>query len=365
MKVVHLTTPETIAVRDIPARREAAPREVLLEPLVVGISGTDSQHYRRGAPLKDGFRHPHILGTECVARVVAVERGIDPGLLGRRVVLDPVSPCHRCEWCADGLHALCPNARTLGCPPVQGALQQRLSWPAALCTPVPETMDDLLAVLTVPVAFVSQIIENSALPFMGRVAVVGCGHLGLIAIRVLRARGVGQIIAVDPLGWRREVALETGATVAMEPLEAMEVGKTPGRGVHVAIDLSNSSESSRTAVALARRGGRVVIGGIPLDNRVLIDAREARQKALTVQFARRPYNTMRRALELLDSGLVAGIERVITHTFPLDEVAEAFRMLRRTEDNIIKAVIMMPPYTPREESPERIHEAAAPPDATN
>lgn len=355
MKVVHLTTPETIEVRDLPARRETGAGELLLQPLAIGISGTDSLHYRLGAPLRDGFRHPHIPGTECVARVVGVDRGVDKALLGRRVVVDPVSPCMKCDLCRDGRKPLCPHARTLGCPPVMGAMQQRFSWPSDLCIPLSEDLSDELAVLAIPLSLAAHFVELAPIPFMGSAAVVGCGHLGLLTIKTLRARGAGEILAIDPLSPRRNRALAMGADHALEPFEALEYarGRKSG-GFHLSIDVSNASESCRTAVGVARRGGQVLIGGIPLDNRVLFDAREARQKALAVQFVRRPHNTMERTMRLLASPAMEGVESIVTHLFDLDDAPTAFRMIRRLEDDIVKAVLLMPPYEPREESAERI-----------
>lgn len=358
MKVVHLTTPETLEVRDIPARRETGAGELLLQPLAVGISGTDSLHYRLGAPLADGFRHPHIPGTECVARVVGVDRGVHKALLGRRVVVDPVSPCLKCDTCREGHRSLCPHARTLGCPPVMGAMQQRFSWPSDLCIPLPEQLSDELAVLAIPLSLAAHFVEVARIPFMGSAAIAGCGHLGLLTIRALRARGAGEILAIDPLASRRARALDMGADRALEPFEAIEYARgRKGGGFHLSIDVSNASESCRTAVGVTRRGGEVLIGGIPLDNRVLFDAREARQKALAVRFVRRPQNTMEHSLRLLASPAMEGVESLVTHLFDLDDAPEAFRMIRRMEDDIVKAVIQMPPYTPREESAERIAQA--------
>ncbi|MCC5876432.1 MAG: alcohol dehydrogenase catalytic domain-containing protein [Candidatus Sumerlaeia bacterium] len=355
MKVVHLTTPETVELFDLPARRETGAGELLVEPLVVGISGTDALHYRRGAPLTDGFRHPHIPGTECVARVVGVDRGVHKKLLWQRVVLDPVSPCMKCEWCRDGQKTLCPHARTLGCPPVMGAMQQRFSWPSALCVPIPDDMPDELAVLATPLSLAAHFLEVARFPFMGSAAVVGCGHLGLLTIKVLRARGAGEIIAIDPIGYRRRAAVSMGADKAFDPIEAIDYARSSkSGGVHLAIDVSNASESSRTAVAVSRRGGQVLIGGIPLDNRVLFDAREARQKALTVNFTRRPHNTLARSLRLRQSPQMEGVEATITHLLSLEEVPDAFRMIRRMEEDVIKVVIQMPTYEPREESAQMI-----------
>jgi len=340
MKVVQLTNPERIEVKDVPARREAEPFELLLAPRLVGLTGVDALRFRKGAPLANGFRQPHIPGSEFVARVASVGRGVDARFEGARVVADPVSPCLHCEWCRRGAAHLCPNSRMLGRPPVHGALQERFAWPASQCVVVPDSIPDEQAVMLVPLSLAIHIVDHATLPVMGSAVVLGCGSLGLLLIQVLRTSGAGEILAIDPLAYRREAALEHGATIAMEPAHAEEaIRGWPLGGADVVIDVSNASEASRQAVSLARAGGRVLLGGIPADNRVLFGANDARQKELTIQFVRRPHNALGRATDLLRSGRLDGIERIVTHRFPLAEIAEAHRLMRSMNEQVMKVVV--------------------------
>ncbi|HNM46828.1 MAG TPA: alcohol dehydrogenase catalytic domain-containing protein, partial [Candidatus Sumerlaeota bacterium] len=282
MKVVQLTSPEKVEVRDIPARREAEPGEALLEPILVGLTGTDAMRYRKGAPTKDGFRSPHVPGAEFVARVLRVGRGVDPTLVGKRIVANPLAPCLKCTWCFEGNHHLCPNMRVLGTPPVAGALQQVFAWPANLCIPVPDSIRDEEAVLLIPLSMAIHIADQANVPLMASVAVIGCGSLGLLLAEVLRKTGAGEILAVDLIAYRRDAGFRHGATRAYDPISAMDaVSRWPRRGVDIAIDVSNASEGSRSAVQIVRTGGRVLIAGIPEDNRILFNARDARHKELT------------------------------------------------------------------------------------
>ncbi|MEO8377774.1 MAG: alcohol dehydrogenase catalytic domain-containing protein [Candidatus Sumerlaeota bacterium] len=342
MKVVQLTSPEKVEIRDVPARREAEPGEVLLEPILVGLTGTDAMRYRKGAPTKDGFRSPHVPGAEFVARVVRVGRGVDPAMMGKRVVANPLSACLKCTWCFEGNHHLCPNMRVLGTPPVPGALQQRFSWPANLCIPVPEKIRDEEAVLLIPLSMAIHIADQTHLPLMASVAVIGCGSLGLLLIEALRKAGAGEILAVDLVAYRRDAGYRHGATLAYDPIAAMEVvSRWPRQGVDIAIDVSNASEGSRAAVQMVRTGGRVVIAGIPEDNRILFNARDARHKELTIQFVRRPHDTLARAVQLLQSGSLKRVGELITHRFPLTKIAEAYKLMRRMDEEVIKIVIEM------------------------
>lgn len=347
--------PEKVEVKDLPGRREAGPRELLLQPTIVGISGADIFRFRKGSPIRGGFRSPHIPGIEFVAKVVSIGRGVDPSLLGRRVVANPVSPCMKCDWCERGHHALCQHTRLLGQPPVHGAMQQRFTWPSALCIPVPDSILDELAVLLVPLSAALNIVDVAAPRIMESAAVIGCGHLGILVTKCLRAAGASNVIAVDPVAYRRKAALDHGATAAVAPEDAPDVVKSwPGGGVEIAVDVSNVSVGSREAVALTQPGGRVLLGGIPEDDRVLFSAVEARRKELTVRFVRRPHESLDRAVALMASGRLTNLDKLITHRFDLDQVGVAFRASRRMEDAVIKSIIVMPDYSPREESPQAI-----------
>lgn len=343
MKVVQLTGPERVEVREVTSRREAEPREVLLEPLLVGLTGTDAMRYRKGAPTRNGIRLPHVPGSEFVARVVAVGRGVDVSLLGARVVANPISACLECAWCHEGNHHLCPNVRVLGTPPVAGALQERFAWQAALCVALPEEIGDAQAVMLNALGMAIHIVDQAHLPFMGSVAVIGCGHLGLLLIEALRAGGAGDILAIEMIPYRREAALRHGATWAVDPHEGLELARSWGRrGVDVAIDVSNASEGSREAVQLVRTGGRAVIAGIPEDNRILFNARDARHKELTIQFVRRPHDTLARAVHLMRTHLLEKTRDLVTHTFPLERIGDAYQLLRTMNEDVIKVAIAMP-----------------------
>lgn len=343
MIVVHLSEPEKVDVVDLPVRREPDAGEVLIEPILVGIAGIDAQRFRKGAPVVGGFRKPHIPGNEFVGRVVSLGRGVEPTLLGARVVGDPVSPCMKCQWCLQGIEHLCPSARLLGVPPVSGAMQQRFSWPAHLCKVISNDVPDEIAALMVPLSLAVHVVDSAGVELMDDVVVIGCGPVGLLTIKCLRASGVHRILAIDPVEYRRKAALDFGATEACEPFTADEPQKKLKRGGYdVAIEVSNISTGSREAVQLTRIGGRAILAGIPDDDRVLFSATEARRKELHVQFVKRPHNTLWRAQRLVEDGYLDGLERLVTHEFTLDDATQAFRTVRRMEDEVLKAVIRIP-----------------------
>ncbi len=120
-------------------------------------------------------------------------------------------------------------------------------------------------------------------------------------------------------------------------------------GVDIAIDISNASEGAREAASLTRYGGKVFLAGTPTENRVILNAIEARDKELSIQFVRRPHDTFERAVELLRNGNLGDVSRIITHRLPMDNVAEAYRIIRKYDEEALKVVIEMPGYESKAE----------------
>jgi L-iditol 2-dehydrogenase len=85
-----------------------------------------------------------------------------------------------------------------------------------------------------------------------------------------------------------------------------------------------------TAFAAVTSGGKVVIAGIPDDDKTSFSASVARRKGLTIKLVRRMKHTYPRAIELVSSGLV-DVRSVVTHRFPLEQAIEAFRVAERRE----------------------------------
>ncbi|MFQ5510644.1 MAG: zinc-binding dehydrogenase [Candidatus Krumholzibacteriia bacterium] len=96
------------------------------------------------------------------------------------------------------------------------------------------------------------------------VAVIGCGGVGLAAVQGARLAGANRILAVDPIGTRREKALAVGASDAFAPGDAAgAVGAITEGGADVAIECVGRTETMQEAFAMVRPGGRAVVVGLP------------------------------------------------------------------------------------------------------
>jgi len=152
------------------------------------------------------------------------------------------------------------------------------------------------------------------------VAVVGCGPIGLLLIQVARAAGARVTLAVDPLPHRREAAHRAGAELVTAPEDV-----PAGADVDVAFEVAGTDEAVDLAIQAARPGARLVLAGIPGDDRTSFSASLARRKGLTIAMVRRMNAVYPRAISLVERGLV-DVSVLITHRYPLAEVDEAFRV---------------------------------------
>ena len=105
---------------------------------------------------------------------------------------------------------------------------------------------------------------------------------------------------------------------------------TNGRGVDVAFEAAGTQDAVDTAFAAVAAGGKVVLAGIPEDDKTSFSASSARRKGLTIKLVRRMKHTYPRAIELVSKGLV-DVRSVVTHRFPLEHAVEAFRVAERRE----------------------------------
>src|SRR5690606_34994129 len=151
------------------------------------------------------------------------------------------------------------------------------------------------------------------------VAVIGCGPVGMLILRLAKVAGAAPVFAFDKLPWRVEKARQWGAQAynvnEVDPLQTL-MDATSGRGVDVVFEAAWADESVQLAADMARIGGRVVLVGIPGDDRLQLQHSTARRKGLTLMMVRRMKHTYPRAIQLATSGAV-DLDDLISETVTL------------------------------------------------
>ena len=298
--------------QDIRVDDEAEPRagqyECLVRVTAVGICGSDLHWVNEGAIGDATLAHPLVLGHEA-AGVIA-----SGPLAGQRVAIDPAIPCETCRACRDGYRNLCPHVRFAGHGETDGALRELMAWPQSRLHPLPGAVSDVAGALLEPLGVAIQCVDLGHVPFGGTAAVIGCGPIGLLLVRLLKASGARQVLAVEPLEPRLAAAVRLGADVVTDD----------HYGVDVAFEVAGNNAAVQRAFDAARPGGRVVLAGIPDDDTTMFRASTARRKGLTIAMVRRMNEVYPRAIDLAARGMV-DLDSLVTTRAGLTDVEQAFR----------------------------------------
>jgi Zn-dependent alcohol dehydrogenase len=173
-----------------------------------------------------------------------------------------------------------------------------------------------------------------------RVAVVGCGGVGLSAILGAAAAGAGTIVGVDPVPAKLDLARELGATdgvvwAGSAEATAAAVEEVSGGGVDYAIEASGRIEAMLAAFLATRAHGAAILVGIPPADAILplpaLSIPRLERRVLgSIYGSSRPERDFPLTLELYRRGRLP-LDRLVTHRLPLDEIGRAFELMRSGE----------------------------------
>jgi L-iditol 2-dehydrogenase len=327
MKVLRLHGRGDLRLHDEP-EPVPGPGEVLLRVTAVGLCGSDL-HWFSEAGIGDArLQEPLVLGHEFAGVIESGERR------GERVAVDPAVPCGACEFCLEGNPNFCSTLRFAGHGTEDGALRQYMAWSAHCLHPLPNSLTDADGVMLEPLGVAIHAVDLGHLKPGMTVGVFGCGPIGLLVLQLARAAGATHVMATEKLPHRLEAARSLGATAVFQATDGREsaeiLAATEGKGVDVAFEAAGENEAVETAMAAAKPGARVVLIGIPADDRTAFTASTARRKGLTIKLTRRMKRVYPRAIRLVESGMV-DVRPLVTHRFPLEEFDKAFSTAQRRE----------------------------------
>jgi L-iditol 2-dehydrogenase len=298
--------------------------EKLIRIKSVGVCGSDLHWFSEGAIGDAKLERPLILGHEFAGETED----------GQRVAVDPAIPCGHCEFCEHGHPNLCEYMIFAGHGQHDGALRECVAWSEKSLFPIPDSISDADGAMLEPLGIAIHTVDLGKIKAGMTVGVFGCGPIGLLIIQMAKLSGAANIIATDKLPHRVEAAKRFGASQAYLAEDSRELEEiwvaTNGRGVDVAFEAAGTQEAVDASVAAVISGGKVILAGIPNDDRTSFSASIARRKGLTFKLVRRMKHTYPRAIELVSKGLV-DVRSIVTHRFPLEQANEAFLVAERRE----------------------------------
>ncbi|GAA2634943.1 zinc-dependent alcohol dehydrogenase [Streptomyces axinellae] len=324
------------AVRLVPhTPRPPGPGEVLVRVHAAGVCGSDREVYQGNRP--EGYvRYPVTPGHEWSGTVAEAGEGVPVALTGRKTVGAGFRNCQVCERCHAGETTLCGAGYEETGFTQPGAMAPTLTLPARLLHLLDDAADLTAAALLEPAACVAAAVLKAQVRAGDKVAVVGAGTLGLLAAQLLRAASPAELLVVGLDAERAQLAEEFGATDYRTPPEAAGLG-----GYDVVLEAAGSASAARAAARLLRRGGRLVLTGLPAPGAEGLDPGDLvlRQTEVRTVFGAPPA-AWAHAVRAFTAGLLAPLP-LVTHRLPLTDYEQAIA-LTGSGDPAIGKVLLHP-----------------------
>jgi L-iditol 2-dehydrogenase len=315
--------------------------EVLLRVDVVGICGSDVHTYSYGQIGGAKATFPWILGHECAATVLEVGSAAGGIKVGQRVAVDPLIPCNRCDQCLAGRKHTCRNQKFLASPgQAPGALVERLVMPEECCHPIPDSVTAVQAALVEPLA-IGLHARNLAGLRGGSAAILGSGPIGLCVLLALKNAGATRVFVTDLIDARLELARRLGADATHRGDRGdvlAQAARMAPEGMDCVFECAGKPETIDQGIAMLKPAGRLLLVGIPDDERIAFDIHLARRRELVLQNVRRQNRCLQPAIELVAEGKV-DVRPLATHHFELTQAQEAFETVAEYRDGVVKAMI--------------------------
>jgi len=301
--------------------------EVVVQVFASGLCGTDYRIWNGDRAVQ----YPLIMGHEFIGEVVAVGADVHTLQPGQKVAVEPNYSCGVCALCREGNRNLCLSRTAIGID-VNGGFAEQACLPARCCWPAPAEISDDQLMLAEPLAVVVRAVARGEARRGESAAVLGVGALGLLAIQVLKAKGL-RVLAIGRTEHRQHLARGLGAeefTTSGEGGATEAARAFSGReGVDLVIETAGTGVAVEQALELTHPGGRVVLTGLPHEASTVnffgVVRRELRIIGSMIYQQEFP-----EAIRLLSTGTVA-VDRLVTHRFALDRIAEAFAAHRSPE----------------------------------
>ena len=329
---------EPLRIEEVPTP-QIGPGEILVKVAACGCCHTDLHYIDGHVPTFK--KPPMILGHEISGHIAEVGDGVTNFKVGDRVLLPAVTSCGTCVNCRSGRENICVSMLMPG-NNFDGGFAEYIKFTAKDAFHLPEEIPlqegcIIADAITTPY----HAVKNRAKVQAGDTVVVfGCGGIGVNMVQMAAAVGA-SVIAVDLLDEKLEVAKKFGAVATVNPKNVENVPKAirkmTGGGADIAIECIGNPKTMELAFDCLRTGGRFTMVGYT-------------EKPMTLNASRVMYREMEivgslgcgmvdypKCIEMVRIGKIQVVP-MVTAKFPLEQINEAFDILRRGEG--IRSIIV-------------------------
>jgi threonine dehydrogenase-like Zn-dependent dehydrogenase len=338
-----------IRIEEVP-RPVPGPGEAVIRVTLTTICGTDLHIVRGEYPVRPGL----IIGHEPVGVIEELGVGVTGYQVGERVLVGAITPCGQCGACLCGHHSQCGHGEGYEAiggwrfgNTINGAQAEYLLVPHAQANlaRIPDELTDEQVVLLADIASTGfSGAESGQVRIGDAVVVLAQGPIGLCATAGAKLMGASLIIGVDGDDTRLAMAKRMGADVVLDYRKTdvvEEIRKLTGGGVDVAIEALGTQQTFETCLRSLRPGGTLSSLGVYSGKlQMPYDAFAAGlgDHRIVTTLCPGGKERMRRLMEVVRHGRV-DLTPLLTHTFPLEQIAEGYHVFGERLDGVLKVAI--------------------------
>ena len=331
-------------------RPRAGVGEAVIRVTLTTICGTDLHILRGEYPVRPGL----VIGHEPVGVIEELGPGVVGYEVGERVLVGAITPCGQCRACLSGHLSQCGHGggyEALGGwrfgNTINGAQAEYLLVPHAQANlaKIPDELTDEQVVLLADIASTGfSGAESGQIKIGDSVVVFAQGPIGLCATAGAKLMGAALVIGVDGDANRLAMARRMGADVVLDYRAVdviSEVLRLTGGGADVSIEALGTQQTFESALRCLRPGGTLSSLGVYSGKlQVPYEAFAAGlgDHRIVTTLCPGGKERMRRLLEVVRAGRV-DLTPLLTHTFPLERIAEAYELFGERLDGVLKVAI--------------------------
>jgi threonine dehydrogenase-like Zn-dependent dehydrogenase len=216
--------------------------------------------------------------------------------------------------------------------------------PRESCYPIPPEMTFEQAAIAEPLSIGYYAVRLSGLAAGAKIAILGSGPIGLSVMVCAKALGAERIYVTDKIADRVRIARENGAHWSANPGETdvlREIQEREPLLLDAVYECAGQQETVDQGISLLKPGGKLMVIGIPREDRLSFSIDQGRRKEICIQNVRRQNECMQPALDLISAGKVK-VDFMVTHHFPFERTKEAFDLVAAYRDGVVKAMVGFP-----------------------
>ncbi|MFC0561367.1 zinc-binding alcohol dehydrogenase family protein [Halalkalibacter alkalisediminis] len=336
MKAVQVTGAHELAIieKEKPVITET--NQVLVKVKMVGICGSDIHIYHGTNPLAT---LPRIIGHEVTGQVEEIGANVTGLSVGDKVVIEPIETCGECYACRTGRKNVCSKLEVYGVH-LEGGMQEYLVMPDYLVHKVSQDLNWKESVLVEPFTIGAQATWRGNVKEGDTVLIMGAGPIGLCCLKMAKAKGATCMItdlSEDRLDFAKSWGADITINAAKEDVRGKVLSLTEGEGANIVIDAVCIPKTFEDAVEVVSPAGYVVVLGFDTVASS-IPQLPITKKEVTIVGSRLQTDQFPEVIKLFNEKTL-GIEEMVTHQFPVENIKDAISLIEKSPNEIRKVVV--------------------------